>query len=963
MKLKILIAAMLVAVCAHAQNLTSVTASNIVDATNTKIASGTLCFIGTDASDNPIGYQIGGGGQVVLTPACTPITNGAISGFSVANPALTSPANIAYRITVSDSHTLVRTDKLVQFTGSPFNYDTYVPPVGTITLGVSVPVLSVGNITVSGTCTGCSSGGSGITTLNTLNGATQTFAVGTAGSNFAISSTGTAHTFNLPNASTSNRGALTSSDWNLFNGKQAAIAGNNCAARNFGNGINTAGTLLCGQPNSTQLADFSATAPSTAGKIPIYDPAATNSAGGTGAYVPGDPLVQGLVADGSTTAENPVAGGGYDTAGTPVLHRNTLLNGAPAGTEYGLVTRNIPGGTQTVSGTVTTTPPSNASTNVAQVAGTTTDTNSGSKSAGTLRVVLATDQPQLTNKILVTPDSVALPANQSVNVAQMNGVATSMGSGIMGTGVQRVAVASDNDPVTVKQATGTNLHAVIDSGSTTAVTQATGTNLHAVIDSGSTTAVTQATGTNLHAVIDTGSTTAVTQATGTNLHTIVDSGTATANQGTAAASTAGWPVTGGALAESTAAWTSATSLNTTLRLTVTGYSSVMVFLNQGTTIAGGVVTFEASDTTAFTNAYSVNCVQANSSLFGSTYTLAQSTNQALDCDVSGAAAFQIRLSTVITGTGTVNAGIMTSSMPTVPEVAVGGTVTANAGTGQFNVTCTAANCPTNTAQFGGTNVSTGTGTGGAGIPRVTVSNDSSLAANQSVNVSQINAVTPLMGNGITGTGSQRVTIASDNTAFAVNNTQQGTASQNVAQVNGVTTQTGVGASGTGSQRVAVANDSQIKPWDGTNTVTVKAASTAAAAADTSEVVQLSPNGLNPCLNPTATLVGNSTAMSGTSAVQIVGLSGSTKIYICSLSFGIGSGTTPVLTLNYGTGTACATGTTAIINAAPILPSSATVQSFTTFPSPFFVTPAGQELCYTLTGTTPTGKLILTYVQQ
>lgn len=46
------------------------------------------------------------------------------------------------------------------------------------------------------------------------------------------------------------------------------------------------------------------------------------------------------------------------------------------------------------------TPDANSSVNVAQVAGTTTDTNSGNKSAGTQRVVLATDQPQLTNALL-----------------------------------------------------------------------------------------------------------------------------------------------------------------------------------------------------------------------------------------------------------------------------------------------------------------------------------------------------------------------------------------------------------------------------------------------------------------------------------------------------------------------------------------------------------------------------------
>lgn len=46
----------------------------------------------------------------------------------------------------------------------------------------------------------------------------------------------------------------------------------------------------------------------------------------------------------------------------------------------------------------------------------TVDTNSGNKSASTIRVVLATDQPQLTNKLLVTPD-----ANSAVNVAQVGG--------------------------------------------------------------------------------------------------------------------------------------------------------------------------------------------------------------------------------------------------------------------------------------------------------------------------------------------------------------------------------------------------------------------------------------------------------------------------------------------------------------------------------------------------------------
>lgn len=50
-------------------------------------------------------------------------------------------------------------------------------------------------------------------------------------------------------------------------------------------------------------------------------------------------------------------------------------------------------------------PTANSSVNVNQVGGTAVDTNSGNKSAGTQRVVLATDQPQLTNALKTSESS------------------------------------------------------------------------------------------------------------------------------------------------------------------------------------------------------------------------------------------------------------------------------------------------------------------------------------------------------------------------------------------------------------------------------------------------------------------------------------------------------------------------------------------------------------------------------
>lgn len=109
--------------------------------------------------------------------------------------------------------------------------------------------------------------------------------------------------------------------------------------------------------------------------------------------------------------------------------------------------------------------PSNQSVNIAQMNGVSTTMGNGTSGTGVQRVTIASDS---TGQVALAAGSNtigALTANQSVNVAQMNGVATSMGNGASGTGTQRVTIANDSTgTVTVTQGTGTNLHVVCDSG-------------------------------------------------------------------------------------------------------------------------------------------------------------------------------------------------------------------------------------------------------------------------------------------------------------------------------------------------------------------------------------------------------------------------------------------------------------------------------------------------------------------
>ena len=143
------------------------------------------------------------------------------------------------------------------------------------------------------------------------------------------------------------------------------------------------------------------------------------------------------------------------------------------------------------------------------------------------------------------------------------------------------------------------------------------------------------------------------------------------------------------------------------------------------------------------------------------------------------------------------------------------------------------------------------------------------------------------------------------------------------------------------------------------TVPVPISATAAANTNSNPLfVAQQTTGGNPCQNPAATLASVTASTSGTSAVQLIALSGSTKVYICSLTVVGVSGTSPTFSLEYGTGTACATGATVFLGAF-----ATTAAVAYPFANPVYLTPAGQAVCYLDGGTTPVQRVMITYVQQ
>ena len=173
-------------------------------------------------------------------------------------------------------------------------------------------VLSTGsfNLNATGTMQGysictagnaaCGAGGTGLSSLNGLTGATQTFATSTSGTNFNISSSGTVHTYNIPYAGSVNTGLLTFGDWTTFNNKVATTRAINTTAPIAGGGdLSADRTLTCNVASGSQAGCLASADWTTFNSKADYSFGANNFSG-TGSFTGGNATTTGLTVSGGS---------------------------------------------------------------------------------------------------------------------------------------------------------------------------------------------------------------------------------------------------------------------------------------------------------------------------------------------------------------------------------------------------------------------------------------------------------------------------------------------------------------------------------------------------------------------------------------------------------------------------------------------------------------------------------------
>ncbi len=216
---------------------------------------------------------------------------GASEIFITSSTASTSPntgglqvsggAGISGNVSVGQKLQLFNGNYFTAFISSATGSTTYTLPPMTPATGTSVLSSDPsGNLSwILMTATGSGSG----LTLNTLTAPTQVFATGTAGTDFAISSAGSTHTFNIPDASASARGLINTGTQTIAGTKTFSSTISGSITGNAGSATTATSAGTAGTATNAGFAGSATTAinAGTAGTSVSAGTAGTSTSAGT----------------------------------------------------------------------------------------------------------------------------------------------------------------------------------------------------------------------------------------------------------------------------------------------------------------------------------------------------------------------------------------------------------------------------------------------------------------------------------------------------------------------------------------------------------------------------------------------------------------------------------------------------------------------------------------------------------
>jgi hypothetical protein len=245
----------------------------------------------------------------------------------IGNKANVSSSNLENATAIGDS-AIVNSSNTIQLGNSSV---TDVKTSGTITAGSVTYPNALGTngqvLTSNGSSlTWSNPAATGITSLNSLTGSSQTFAIGTSGTAPAFSSATSTHTLNIPFASSTGvtAGLISKTDYDVFNAKQSALTAGVDYLTPTGSAANLTSFPTLNQNTTGTSSNVTGIVLGANGGTGIANTGKTITLGGN--FVTSGAFATTLTATGATNVTLPTTGTLATLAGTETLTNKTLTS-------------------------------------------------------------------------------------------------------------------------------------------------------------------------------------------------------------------------------------------------------------------------------------------------------------------------------------------------------------------------------------------------------------------------------------------------------------------------------------------------------------------------------------------------------------------------------------------------------------------------------------------------------------